>query len=75
MKTFIDFNVSAIGSDSRVCLQYRRLGFDPYVGKIPREGNGNPTPVFLPGKSHGRRSLVGPNPWSCKESDMTNTLT
>ena len=29
MKTFIDFNVSPIGSDSRVCLQYRRLGFDP----------------------------------------------
>ena len=30
-----------------------------------------PTPVFLPGKSHGRRSLVGYSPWGHKESDMT----
>ena len=30
-----------------------------------------PTPIFLPGKSHGQRSLVGYSPWGCKESDMT----
>ena len=30
-----------------------------------------PTPVFLPGKSHGQRSLVGYSPWGHKESDMT----
>ena len=30
-----------------------------------------PTPVLLPGKSHGQRSLVGCNLWSCKKSDMT----
>ena len=29
------------------------------------EGNGNPTPVLLPGKSHGWRSLVGCSPWGC----------
>ena len=33
-----------------------------------------PTPVFMPGKSHGPRSLVGYNPWGCKESDMTEQL-
>ena len=33
-----------------------------------------PTPVFLPGKSHGRRSLVGYRPWDCKESDTTEWL-
>ena len=33
-----------------------------------------PTPVLLPGKSHGRRSLVGCSPWGCKESDMTEQL-
>ena len=32
------------------------------------------TPVFLPGKSHGRRSLVGCSPWGRKESDMTEWL-
>ena len=30
-----------------------------------------PTPVFLPGKSHGQRRLVGYSPWDCKGSDMT----
>ena len=30
-----------------------------------------PTPVFLPGKFHGQRSLVGYSPWGCKESDTT----
>ena len=33
-----------------------------------------PTPVLLPGKSHGRRSLVGCSPWGCKESDTTEQL-
>ena len=33
-----------------------------------------PTPVFLPGKSHGRRSLVGYSPWGRKESDTTEQL-
>ena len=31
-----------------------------------------PTPVLLPGKSHGQRSLVGCSPWGCKESDTTS---
>ena len=34
-----------------------------------------PTPVFLPVESHGQRSLVGYNPWGCKESDTTEQLT
>ena len=33
-----------------------------------------PTPVLLPGKSHGRRSLVGCSPWGRTESDMTERL-
>ena len=33
-----------------------------------------PTPVLLPGKSHGQRSLVGYSPWSRKESDTTEQL-
>ena len=34
----------------------------------------HPTPVLLPGKSHGRRSLVGCSPWGRKESEMTERL-
>ena len=34
----------------------------------------HPTPVLLPGKSHGQRSLVGCSPWGCYESDTTERL-
>ena len=34
-----------------------------------------PTPVFLPGKSHGQRSLAGYSTWGCKESDTNERLT
>ena len=41
----------------------------------PGEGNGIPaTPVFLPGKSHGQRSLAGYSPWDLKELDTTEQL-
>ena len=38
------------------------------------EGNGTPLPVLLPGKSHGRRSLVGCSPWGPEESVATEQL-
>ena len=41
----------------RVCLQCRRLEFDPWVGKIPWRRKWLLTPVFLPGEFHGQRSL------------------
>ena len=34
----------------------------------------HPTPVLLPGKSHGQRSLVGCSPWGLEELDMTEQL-
>ena len=49
-------------------------GSIPGLGRSPGEGNGNPLPAFLPGKSHGERSLVGYSPWGRKESDMTERL-
>ena len=52
-------------------LQCGRLRFDPWVGKIPWRRKWQPTPVFLPGESHGQRSLVGYSPWGCQESDTT----
>ena len=53
------------------CGRYRRHRFDPWVRKIPWRKEWQPTPVFLPGKSHGQRSLAGYSPWSLTESDMT----
>ena len=47
--------------------QYRRRGFHPWVGKIAWRGKWQPTPVFLPGESHGKRSLgVGYSLWGHK---------
>ena len=42
----------------------RDTGFDPWVKKIPWSGKWQPTPVFLPGKLLGQRSLVGYGPWA-----------
>ena len=45
-----------------------------WVGKIPWRRKWQPTPVLLPGKFHGQRSLVGYSPLGRKESDMTERL-
>ena len=57
-----------------VCLQCGRPRFKPWVGKIPWRRKWQSTPVLLPGKSHGQRSLVGCNIWGRKESDTTERL-
>ena len=43
---------------------------EKYLGYLGRR-QWHPTPVFLPGKSHGQRSLVGCSLWGCYESDTT----
>ena len=49
------------------CLRCKRQGFNPWVGKIPWRRKWQPTPpVFLPGKSHGQRSLGDYSPWSLR---------
>ena len=49
----------------------KRCRFDPWVRKIPLRRARQPTPVFLPGESHGQRSLFGYGSLVCKESDTT----
>ena len=51
-----------------------RPGFNPWVGKIPWRRKWQPIPVLLPGKFHGRRSLLGYRSRGCKESDTTEKL-
>ena len=58
-------NLSASAGDGKRC------GFDPWVTKIPWRRAWQPTPVFLPGESHGQRSLEGYSPQGCQESDTT----
>ena len=50
---------SFLQTSSDPCLQCRRPRFGPWVGKIPWRREWQPTPVFLPGESHGQRSLGG----------------
>ena len=52
----------------RICLQYGRPRFDPWVRKILWRREWLPTPVFLPKEFHGQRSLAD---YSCKELEKT----
>ena len=66
------FPGGASGKESACqCRRGRRLRFHPQVGKIPWRRGWQPAPVFLPGESHGHRSLAGYSPWGHKESDTT----
>ena len=54
--------------------RHKRYKFDPWVRKISWRRKWQPISVFLPGESHGQRSLVGYSPWGRKESDMTEGI-
>ena len=49
----------------------RDVGSIPGSGRFPWRRKWQPTPVFLPGESHGQKSLVSYRPWGRKESDTT----
>ena len=48
------------------CGRHRSLGFLPWLRKIPWGRKWLPSPVFLPGKSYGQKSLAGCNPRDCR---------
>ena len=64
-KTYIHLYVYILNGKGSAC-QYRRHGFHPWVEKIPWRRKWQPTPAFLPGESHGPRSLAGYSPWGHK---------
>ena len=57
------------------CRRHKRHEFDPLVGKILWKRKWQPAPLFLPGKSHGQRSLEGYSSWGLKELDTTEQQT
>ena len=65
---FCYFNLKGFSADARgeepacQCRRHKRPGLHPWVGKNPWRRAGRPTPVFLPGESHGQRSWVGYGP-------------
>ena len=56
------------------CRRHRRWGFNPWIGKISWRRAWQPTLVFLPGESHGQKSVMGYSPWGRRESDMTGAI-
>ena len=69
------FRAFPVAQWQRIHLPSRRLRFNPCVWKIPWRRKWQPTPVFLPGKSHEQRSLAGYSPWGSKESDTIERTT
>ena len=58
----------------RLCLpiqEMQEIRFNLWVQKVPGSRKWQPTPVFLPGKFHGQKSLAGYSPWGLKELDTT----
>ena len=66
---------SLVGQTVKRLSAMQETRFHPWVGKISQRREGQPTPVFLPGKFHEQRSLAGPSLWALKESDTTDGLT
>ena len=63
------------GSDGKAsAYNVGDLGSIPGSGRFPWRRKWQPTPIFLPGKSHGQRKLAGYSPWGRKESDTAERL-
>ena len=79
MYTFIGFPCGTNGKEPTCqCKRPKKCRFNPWIGKIHWKRAWQSIPVFLPGESHGQRSVVGYSPWGRKESDndcATNTFT
>ena len=74
LKTRIWRRVYQVVQSLRQCRRLKKHRLNPWVRKIPWRRKWQPTPVFLPGKFLGQRSLVGYSPWDCRESDTTERL-
>ena len=60
----LSFPGDSVGKNSPASIG--DVGSIPESGRFPWRRKWQPTPVFLPGKSHGQRSLAGYSPWGCK---------
>ena len=63
MQSLLGFPHGACGKEPLCqCRKHKRLGFNPWVGKIPWRKAWQPTPVFLPRELHRQRNLAGYSP-------------
>jgi len=68
LKSYIDFSGSSVIKNPPA--NAGNVGSIPGSRRSPGEGKWQPTAVFLPGKSHGQRSLMGYTPWGHQEADI-----
>ena len=73
-ETLVQFLGQEVPLEKGYATRSSILGFNIWVGKIPWRRTWQTTPGFLPGESHGLRSLVGYSPWGHKESHTTERL-
>ena len=72
---YYNLGVNLLGlSGKESALECKGHRFDPWVGKVLWRKKWPPAPLFLPGESHGQRSLAGYSPQGRKESDTTERL-
>ena len=72
---YLIFNKFPGGSEVKVsACNAGDLGLIPESGRFPWRSKWQPTPVLLPGESHGWRNLMGDSPRGCKELDTTERL-
>ena len=69
MISFMGFPGGSVVKNPPTMQETQMTGFSPWVRNILWMRQWQPTSIFLPGKSHGERSLVGYSPWGRKESD------
>ena len=74
IEVYTVFGASLVVQMVKICLQCRRPGSDPWIGKIPWGWEQLPTPVFWPEQFHGQRVLAGYTPWGLKESNTTEQI-
>ena len=70
----LDYGSTSGKKSAGQCRRCKRHGFNPWVRKIPWRRKWHPTPVFLPGKPHGQRSLAAFSPWSYRVRHDWNDL-
>ena len=85
LRNYIQINVAQLVKDlpavqettgnTRDGLQCRRPGSHPWVRKIPCRRKWQPTPVFLPGKSHGQKNSLGYHTWGHKSQTQLGNYT
>ena len=74
LKTLTLYRKPVVSVSFYISVLWVPFGFDPWLGRSPGGGHGNPLQFSCLENSHGQRSLEGYSPWGRKESDTTEQI-